>query len=172
MPTFRYAISQVAVHWLAAALIVFLLVTGTFVLDPMPDDARKVANLRIHLVLGALAGLLVITRILLRRKLPVPSAASPGDKVARLTHVALNLLVLVLVFSGAMLALQSGVFDAVFGSGPPPAGYDTYVPRRIHGLVAKLVMGLVALHVVGALFHQFVLKDRLLARMGLGRSGP
>ena len=36
-------------------------------------------------------------------------------------------------------------------------------------LVAKLAMGLVALHVVAALYHQFVLRDGLLGRMRPGR---
>jgi cytochrome b561 len=32
------------------------------------------------------------------------------------------------------------------------------------------MMALVAIHVAAALYHQFVLRDRLLARMGLGRT--
>jgi cytochrome b561 len=32
-------------------------------------------------------------------------------------------------------------------------------------------MALIALHAAAALYHQIVLKDRLLGRMGLGRAG-
>ena len=41
---FRYTTRQVAVHWLAAAAEIFLLLTGTFVLEALPslDGAQLV----------------------------------------------------------------------------------------------------------------------------------
>jgi len=39
----------------------------------------------------------------------------------------------------------------------------------VHGIVAKLLMLAIALHVGAALFHQLVRKDRLLSRMGFGK---
>lgn len=68
MSTFRYRLSQIAIHWLAAAAIIFLLVTGTFVLAELPNTAPKVGNLRIHMIVGALAGALVVSRLVLRRR--------------------------------------------------------------------------------------------------------
>lgn len=170
MSSFRYATSQVAVHWLAAAAVIFLLLTGTFVLEALPNDAQKIGNLRIHLFVGALAGALVISRIVLRRRHALPPAL-PGERIVRLGHVALNIAVLLMAFSGAMLVLQSGLLDAVFGSGSLPADFKTYTPRKVHGLVAKLAIGLVVLHVGAALYHQLVLRDGLLGRMRPGRSG-
>jgi cytochrome b561 len=43
MQSFRYAKPQVAVHWLAAALIIFLLATGSLVLAGLPNTAEKSA---------------------------------------------------------------------------------------------------------------------------------
>ena len=40
MTSFRYATGQVAVHWLAAAAVLFLLLTGTLVLEDMPNTAH------------------------------------------------------------------------------------------------------------------------------------
>lgn len=168
MRSFRYANSQVAVHWLSAAAVIFLLLTGTFVLEALPNDAQKVGNLRIHLMVGALAGLLTVVRILLRRRHPLPPALH-GDRWARIGHVALNLAVLLMAFSGAMLALQSGLLDTLFGGGQVPADFKAYTPRKVHGLVAKLAMALVVLHVGAALFHQLVLSDGLIRRMGFRR---
>lgn len=168
MNPFRYAPSQVTVHWLAAAAVIFLLLTGTFVLAELPNETQKVGNLRIHMLVGMLAGLLVIARIVLRRRNPIPSAVQ-GERVARLGHVALNLAVLVMALSGVMLALQSGLVEAVLGSGALPPDFTVYTPRKVHGLAAKVVMGLVALHVLAALYHQFSLKDGLLGRMWFGR---
>ncbi|QKO20572.1 cytochrome b [Rhodoferax sp. BAB1] len=171
MQTFRYAKSQIAIHWLAAALIVFLLVTGTFVLAELPNTPAKTGNLRIHMILGALAGLFVITRIVLRKRLPAPPS-SAGDKLARAGHLALNLVVLLLAVSGTVLALQSGAFDAVFGAGSLPEDFRQFTPRQIHGLASRVAMGLIALHMLAALYHQFIVKDGLLARMGLGSRKP
>lgn len=170
MQAFRYAKSQIGIHWLAAALIVFLLVTGTFVLAELPNTPAKTGNLRIHMILGGLAGLLVLARIVLRRRLPAPPPAAKGEWAARAGHLALNLVVLLLAFSGMMLSLQSGAFDAVFGAGALSADFKQYTPRQIHGLASRLAMGLIALHVLAALYHQFIVKDGLLARMGLGRA--
>lgn len=147
MSSIRYAKSQIAIHWLAAALIIFLLVTGSLVLADLPNTAEKIGNLRIHMILGVLAGILVI---------------------ARLGHMALNLIILLLVFSGAMLMLQSGALDALFGSAALPADFKEFTPRRIHGLASRAAMALIALHVLAALYHQFIVKDGLLARMGIG----
>lgn len=169
MTSFRYAPSQAAVHWLAAATVIFLLLTGTFVLEALPNDAQKIGNLRIHILVGALAGVLVMVRLVLRKRHPVPPA-SPGERAGRLGHAALNLLILLMAFSGAMLALQSGLFDSIFGSGTLPADFKTFTPRQVHGLVAKVLMGLVALHLLATLYHQFVLRDGLLGRMRLGRA--
>ncbi|MEW6120523.1 MAG: cytochrome b/b6 domain-containing protein [Pseudomonadota bacterium] len=167
MQTFRYAKSQIAIHWLAAALIVFLLVTGTLVLADLPNTTEKIGNLRIHMILGGLAGLLVIARIILRKRLPASPAAA-GIRLAKAGHMALNLVVLLLVVSGVVLSLQSGAFDAVFGAGVLPEDFKQFTPRQIHGLTSRLAMGLIALHVLAALYHQFLVKDNLLSRMGLG----
>lgn len=169
MQTFRYAKSQIAIHWLAAALIAFLLVTGTVVLADLPNTTEKIGNLRIHMILGGLAGLFVIARIFLRKRLPAPPATA-GDALAKAGHMALNLVVLLLVVSGMMLSLQSGAFDAVFGSGMLPEDFKQFTPRKIHGLASRAAMGLIALHVLAALYHQFVVKDGLLSRMGVGTS--
>ncbi|MDA0190106.1 MAG: cytochrome b/b6 domain-containing protein [Proteobacteria bacterium] len=165
MSSLRYALSRIAVHWLVAALAVFLLLTGTLVLAELPNTAQKLGNLRIHMLLGGIVALLVAVRLILARRHPAPAAALP----ARAGHVALNLLLLLLAFSGVMLAVQSGAFAAVFGGGVLPEDFRQFMPRKVHGLAARAMMGLVALHVLAALWHQVVLRDGLLARMGLGR---
>lgn len=167
MQNFRYALPQVAVHWLAALVIVFLLLTGAFVLEDMPNTVEKIGNLRIHMMLGALAGMLVISRIVMRLRLPAPPAM-PGDKLAHAGHLALNLAILLMAASGMLLALQSGALDAVIGNGVLPENFETFTPRKVHGLVAKIAMGLIVLHLAAALYHQLIVKDGLLSRMRFG----
>lgn len=169
MSTFRYARSRIAVHWLAALAIFFLLITGTFVLAELPNTAQKIGNLRIHMIVGALAGALLVSRLVLRRRLPAPPPVA-FERMSRIGHMALNVVVLLLVVSGVGLALQSGALDAVLGNGALPVDFKAFALRPVHGLLSRLAMGLIALHVLAALYHQFVLRDRLMARMGLGKA--
>lgn len=169
MSTFRYAPSQILVHWLAAALIVFLLVTGTFVLAEIPNTPEKTGNFRIHMILGALAALLVVARVLLRRRHPQPPAVV-AERRARLGHMGLNILVLLLAVSGSVLALQSGVADAVLGNGMLPESLDGWTLRKVHGLLSRLLMALIAVHVLAALYHQWIVRDGLLLRMRPGKT--
>ncbi|WP_323003987.1 cytochrome b [Denitromonas sp.] len=168
MQSFRYATPQIAIHWLAAALIFFLLITGTLVLADLPNTAEKLDNLRIHMILGSLAGVFIVARIFMRKRKPAPPPVK-GEKMARIGHMALNLAILLLVFSGVVLALQSDTFSAVFGSGALPEDFMAFTPRKIHGFASRVAMGLIALHVLAALYHQFIVKDKLLSRMGLGK---
>lgn len=171
MSNFRYAPSQIAVHWLAAALIIFLLVTGTFVLAEMPNTPDKTGNFRIHMILGALAASLVVARVVLRRRKPQPPAVV-AERWAHLGHMGLNLLVLLLALSGVALAVQSGVAAAVLGSAPLPVSLEGFTLRKVHGLLSRLMMALVAVHVLAALYHQWIVKDGLLLRMRPGKNKP
>ena len=53
--------------------------------------------------------------------------------------------------------------------GALPPDFKAFALRKVHGLLSRLAMALIALHVLAALYHQFILRDRLLPRMGLGK---
>jgi cytochrome b561 len=74
--------------------------------------------------------------------------------------------------SGIATAVQAGLPGIVFGgSGAPlPESFGIYRPRVVHGVIAKLLVALAAVHVLAALYHQFVRKDSLLSRMWFGRT--
>ena len=167
MQTFRYAKPRIAIHWLAAILIVFMLATGSLVLAELPNTAQKIGNLRIHMILGGLAGVLVLIRIGLRRIYPEPTIDAK-EKLGRIGHVLLNLVILFMAMSGMLLAFQSGALDAVLFGGVLPEDFKSFTPRQVHGILSRVAMGLIAVHVLAALYHQFIVRDRLLSRMGLG----
>jgi cytochrome b561 len=52
-------------------------------------------------------------------------------------------------------------------SGRPPGGFGSPL-RMIHGLVAYLLALLVGIHILAALYHQFIRRDNLFARMWYG----
>jgi cytochrome b561 len=175
MPPERYSTLQVTLHWISAALILFSLVTGELLLSGLPNDAGKLVPLGIHLVTGALIGVVMLARLLVRYTGPQPARTTTGnatlDRLSRAVHAATYVGAIGMVASGAALALQADLPAIVFGGSatPLPADFWEFTARRAHAYFAWALIALVALHVCGALYHQFVRKDRLMSRMGLGR---
>jgi cytochrome b561 len=62
-----------------------------------------------------------------------------------------------------------GLKDILAGNGAMPDSLFVYPERAMHGNLAYLMLALVALHVGAALYHQFIRKDNLLARMWFGK---
>ena len=64
--------------------------------------------------------------------------------------------------------MQAGLTPIVFGgSGTSlPADFYAFSARLLHGFIAPALFLLILLHVGAAFYHQLVLKDNLLARMG------
>lgn len=170
----RYHPITVILHWLIAVLILLMLGFGTFVLAPMANsDPEKLSLLANHRLLGLIILGLTVLRIVLRFVLPAPDHATTGnallDRLGLITPKLMNILVILMAVSGIVLGQQSGLSEALAGNAPLPESFSEHAPRIVHGILAKVIMALIALHVAGALYHQVVLKDRLFARLWFGR---
>lgn len=171
----RYGSVAIAIHWLTAVAILGLLVSGSIIED-MRDPAEKVPLLRVHVIVGVTVLVLTLFRIVwwvaVDRR-PPPSAATPRWQAiaAHAVHGMLYLVIVVMVASGVAMIALSGATDTLFGGGSAALpDFAEYAPRGPHGLGASALWLLVIVHVFAALYHQFVLRDRLLARIGLGRA--
>lgn len=173
--TQRYHKALIILHWLLAILIIFALVAGS-TLEGLPNsDPDKVNALRFHMIGGLLIGLLMLTRLIVRWRTQQPPHAQTGNallaKLGTLAHWALYILVFAMVLSGMGISIGADLPTIVFaGQGQLPATFNDLPPRAGHGLVAKLLMGLIALHVIAAIYHQVFLKDGLMKRMSLRKS--
>lgn len=171
----RYHPLLVAMHWLLAVLIIAALALGALVMAKIPNTApMKLEALRSHMAGGGLILLLMLTRLVLRTVTAHPAAASTGsavlDRVAWLSHRMFYTLIIGMAVTGAAMAVQAGLFTVVFGEhGTLPADLWVYPLRWMHYLISRVLMALIALHVVGALYHVVVRKDGLLRRMAFGR---
>ncbi|KNZ33342.1 MAG: cytochrome B561 [Methylibium sp. NZG] len=170
----RYHTALVVLHWLLAGLLIVALFIGTFVLTTVPNSSpAKIDALRGHMVAGGLILVLTLVRLIVRLKTSHPAPATTGnallDRLAPATHWALYLLVLLMAGSGIAMSVLAGLPGIVFGGvGTLPVNFDALPPRAVHGIVAKLLMLFIALHIAAALYHQFVRRDGLLRRMGFG----
>jgi len=173
--TVRYHPSLVALHWLAAPLIIAALALGVLVLAKIPNtDPMKIEALRGHMIGGFAILVLMLFRLFIRARTARPPEADARNAVfnamARISHRALYLLVLAQAGSGVFMALQTHLPEIVFlHHGTLPADFWAFPIRRVHYAVSRALMGLIALHAAGALYHALVLRDGLLRRMWFGR---
>lgn len=173
--TTRYHPILVAIHWLLAALIIADLTIGTVVLAHIANDAPlKIEALRSHLIGGLLILTLMCVRLGIRLASSTPPEAPTGhrmlDRLAWLSHRLLYVAVFGMALSGLAMGLEAHVPQTVLlGQGALPTDFWVYPLRYIHFFFAKLLMALIALHILGALYHLIVRRDGLFRRMWFGK---
>ena len=76
-----------------------------------------------------------------------------------------------MVATGLATAVISRINLIVFGDShaPLPPSLMIYPTRVAHGYLAAILAAFIVLHVLAALYHQFVLRDGLIRRMSLER---
>lgn len=167
----RYDGLTIAIHWASALIVVSLWLIGQLV-DFVPRGPVRTAIWSTHATLGFLLAALLITRIVWRftggRRLPAAEKGVLG-LAATLGHLALYGLLIAVVALGLADAFLRGfnMFD-LFRL--PQVGDRSWVRpvNELHELAANAVMAMALVHAAAALFHRYVLKDQVLARMGIG----
>ena len=172
----RYHPALVVLHWLLATMIFGGLIAGTFVLAATPNsDPFKLISLGMHMSLGIVIGVLMLLRLAIRLLTTRPPHAATGnallDKLGVLTHWGFYIIVLAMVASGLATANMADLPAIVFGGSdaPLPQDFSAFLPRKAHGILARLLALLVLLHITAALWHQYMKKDGILSRMWFGR---
>jgi cytochrome b561 len=170
----RYHPLQVSLHWLIVLLIFVTFLLGKY-MSGLPNESGKILSLGVHMALGFITLLVMVVRVIARFRLPKPIAATTGnpflDWISKAVHYALYVLVFLMAVSGLSLSLQSGLVPIVFGASnsPLPADFYAFQARMLHGFIAPALLVLVLVHVGAVIYHQFILKDHLLSRMGHGK---
>lgn len=170
--TDRYPCLLRALHWLIALLILGLLAVG-FYMEDLPASPDKFAIYGLHKSIGIVVLGLVIIRILARLRGPIPPPLPSHKKwevnLAHLIHGIFYLAMLGMPLSGWAMSSAGGHPVTLFGLNLPPlVGEDKAlgaIMRDIHGILALIFVGGIALHVAGALKHHFIDRDGTLTRM-------
>lgn len=175
----RYHPVLVALHWFLGAFLLLDLYLGTFLLKTIPNTSPdKLEALWAHMTGGLFILVLMSLRFVVRSTSTKPSPATAGnallDRVAKISHIGLYVLVFLMVATGIATAVIGNLFTIVFAhSGANfPATFDDIPSRILHGYIAKALFALIALHIIAALYHQFVRRDGLFDRMWFGRRFP
>jgi cytochrome b561 len=171
-PTDRYDPVAMFLHWAVAALIVaaWLLPQVT----ELVSREQEAIIVDLHRSVGVTVLALVLVRAVWRLVSPPPALPAATPRLVRLAshagHAALYLLMLAVPVLGMLFTWAAGHDVPVWGllTLPAPFAPDDSLRRLfidLHALSANAIMILAGLHAAAALFHQYVLRDGLLARM-------
>lgn len=169
----RYSTAMIVLHWGLALAIVLAAGFGALVLDGMANDnVHKPGLLKMHLELGSLVLLFTVVRLVVRARTPRPAPLTSGnvaaDKLAIGVQHLMYALTIFAALAGMMLAYKAGLFAILYQhAGSLPENFDDYAAHEVHGWLAYALLGAAALHLLGALKQQFVLKNGILSRMSL-----
>lgn len=168
----RYHPLHVTLHWLTALLIFVPLMSGFLVLGRTPD-AEEAQMLGMHRTVGVVLALVIVARTATRFIFKRPAPADAGHPLLNLAGKVAHFLLYVgafgILFTGSALGNAYGLQDILAGNGTMPENLFVYPERAPHGNLAYVLIALVVLHVGAALYHQFIRKDNLMARMWYGK---
>jgi cytochrome b561 len=143
---------------------------------PQQGETQNIFSaIGLHMIVGLTVLVLLVIRVLVRWGTKQPEWASTGlklfDWVGNLTHLGLYLLTFAMVITGIFLADRRGILVRTFGIGstPTPGARRGFSLGMFHEGVWILLILLIVLHVIAALYHQFIVKDNLLSRMWYGK---
>nr|WP_183814916.1 cytochrome b [Parvularcula dongshanensis] len=165
-----------ALHWILAALIILQLVGG-IVMGKLPEDASYAsAVFTIHQSNGLTILALSLFRLVWRlthKPPPLPEGTKAWDRLfARATQAIFYVLMIAVPLAGwLMVSGHEGSVNFFFLFPVPhlPAVGSHELWEEAHELLAFGFIGLIPLHIAGALKHRYVDRDGVLARMLPGR---
>ena len=173
----RYTGTAIALHWLLAVMIAGSFAVGLYMVD-LPFSPQRLKLYNWHKWAGVLILTLSAARLLWRLTHRPPAAAPMPAwqaRAAHAAHLALYVLFFAVPLMGWAYSSAAGFPIVLFGVLPLP----DFVPvsreladalKPWHGWLAKGLAAVVALHVAGALKHQFIDHDGLLRRMWPARA--
>jgi len=169
----RYSGGAMVVHWLTAALMFITLPIAWAMVSFARDDAARNVWVLLHKSIGVTIFALVVLRILWRIMNPAPKLdgrVAPWEAwTARINHVLLYAILIVMPVSGFILSSASGHPVLFFGLFTLPGLPDNkplaQAAVAVHNTTQWVVYAVILLHLAGTTWHVAFRRDRTLERM-------
>jgi len=161
---------SIAFHWICAALVLALWLVGQ-IIDWFPKGDPRMLVRSLHIVVGVTLGLVLVARIYWRKtrgtQLPAAQTGVTGAAATGVHYLLYGLMAAIVILGIACVWFRG---DTIFGIITVPAFDPANRELRrnaveFHGLLANILLATAALHAAAALWHHFVRKDQVLARM-------
>lgn len=152
-----YTLTQIILHWVIAALVVFQLLVNEGMQDAFDDrvDGDEVSDYTgaaLHIAVGVTILVLALVRLWMRWRHGAPAAhrdkPAPIIWLGYATHVALYAFIIAMPVTGLVAWAR---------------GSEAFA--ELHEIGKLILVPLIALHVAGALAEHFVFRNDTLARM-------
>ena len=173
LPPAGYTRGAIAFHWIVAALIVFNLAYGFYLVD-LPLSPQKLRSFSYHKWVGITVLAIAAGRLLWRLRHPpppLPDAMKPWEqRAAHAAHVLLYALFFAAPISGWLFSSAAGFQTVYLGVLPIPdlIAKDKEAAealKLLHHGVNYVLAAVVVAHTAAALKHHFVDRDDVLVRM-------
>jgi cytochrome b561 len=179
----RYSAVAISLHWLIALGIIINIALGLYFADLPRSDPDKFFLTQTHKSIGLTILVLSLIRVAWRLMNPVPPLPASMSPVTRFaahaTHFLLYVLIVFIPLSGWLMVSSSplGLPTMYFGwFAWPDLPYFPDLPRAAkkiwvqdfaatHVFLAWSAIVLVTIHVLAALYHQFIRRDIVMGRM-------
>ena len=170
----RYGLLSIALHWLM--LVLFVAVYASIELRelyPKGSDPREALKTW-HYMLGMSVFFLVWLRVVIHATAGPPPFVHPEPGrwqalAARLMHVALYLLMILMPLAGWLILSAEGKAVPFFGLQLPALVGENKelagLAKEIHETTGTVGYWLIGLHAAAALFHHYILRDNTLRRI-------
>jgi cytochrome b561 len=170
----RYSKVAMALHWIIAVLIIVNYALY-LISDPMPDAQRK-AYMLWHMSIGITVLGLSFVRLFWRLGHKPPALPAEISRwqamLSKFVHIIFYGLIIAIPFSGWLMVSAHpgaqplsyfGLFniDLPFGKSKALGHFG----HEAHEILTYALYGIVALHIIGALKHQFADKLKFIQRM-------
>jgi cytochrome b561 len=174
----RYSASAKWMHWAVAAVVILMIPEGSTMKRLIEEGPLRERLYNLHEAVGALILIVMVARLARRLifRAPAPDETlSPFERRASLAaQYALYALLFIVPVLGWLATNAYGDPVSIFGffRFPTLLAKDVALSDRIfvwHLYGGLLVGAIVALHAGAALYHHFVKRDAVLARMLPGR---
>jgi len=172
----RYSAVAIALHWIIAILMIFMLFPGEDLIKVDEDQSLAGFGPSLHASIGITILILSVARLgwrLIDPPPPLPAHMKPLEATAAHgAHLAFYVLMIGLPLTGwmALAPYAAERFDGdqvsffgLFAANVMPNLGET--PGDLHEVAGKAAIALIALHVLAALKHQLWDRDGLLSRM-------
>ena len=167
----QYSKRMVIVHWLTLVLLIAAWFLGHELDEARHEGRAALAGYVAHALAGVVILLLILMRLYFRSKdgIPAPMGDTPMDKVAKGIHHLLHTVLIALPVSGVITLASSDVRRAIqaWDAALLPRKFGGIFAHDVHEMLVTALIVLVAVHVLGAFKHQFIMKDGLMERMSL-----
>lgn len=171
-PPPRYSTAAIWLHWVIAALLLFMVVLGYYMLTVPTNTPQRAFTVNLHKSVGLLTFAIVLLRLVWRRLHPPPPLPDMPEwqrRAAALSHILLYAGMILQPITG-YLASSFGKYGVKFFGLPTPQwGWEDAALREIfvmaHHTIIVIFLIAIAIHTAAAFKHLLIDRNDVFHRM-------